>query len=224
MASTGTPTRRRVRFAPMAIAIGVLSAAALGFSTTGTFAAFTATITNSTNTASTGALNMKETDSTGSGTICQTASTSTNTVTCAGINKYGGTGSTALTPNATTGATTVRIYDTGSLTPATFTVTPQTCTPSGGGGGNLCGQLTLAITCQINGTGTAYPVTSGSTLTALATAGAINIGTVAPSCVPLASNGNYVTFAFVISMSSGTDNSMQGVTASQPIQWQFTSA
>lgn len=224
MARTDTSTRRRVRFAPMAIAIGVLSAAALGFSTTGTFAAFTATINNSANTASTGALNMKETDSTGTGTICQTASSSTNLVTCATINKYGGTGSTALTPGATAGATTVRIYDTGSLAPATFTLLPGTCTPSGGGGGDLCGQLKLAVTCQVNGTGTSYTVSSGSTLTALATAGSINIGTAAANCVPQASSANYVTFSFVVSMANGSDNTMQGVTASQPLTWQFTSA
>jgi hypothetical protein len=204
---------------------GVAAAGVLALATTGTLSAFTAQITNSTNTAATGSLVMQETGTT-SGTAYTCTSTdagttansiNTNTATCATINKY--SGSTTLTPGATPTVTTVTLTNTGTVAATTFSVTPGACTQSNGPSTNpkgsavdLCSKLNIAIT---TGAGAGTAITGGTgTATALASKPITLAAPVAP--------GASVTFNFSVQLATTADNTYQNLAASQPIVWNFT--
>ena len=128
LSRNGGSARRRL--SPVALIAGVGAAVVLALSTTGTLSAFTAQITNSTDTAATGSLVMQETGTTGgTGYTCTSTDATpaanninTNAATCATINKY--SGSTTLTPGATPTVSTVVLKNTGTVAATTFTVTP----------------------------------------------------------------------------------------------------
>jgi hypothetical protein len=209
-----------MRFAPFALVVGVASAAVLGFSAVGTVSGFSATINNSNNFATTASLIMKETQ--GSFTCLSTDSTtvSSNSSTCSTINKYGGT-ATPLVPGGTPVSTTVNIYNTGTVTPSVFTLTPAACsqsTPSAttGSATDLCSNITLVVTCGA----TNVPVFSG-TLTAYNTGGAISIPGKSSSCVPAPGGTTPVPFTFAVSLNGGSGNTYQNLTASQAMSWSF---
>jgi hypothetical protein len=214
--------QRRVRFAPLALAFGVVGAAVLGFSSTGTFSAFTASITNSANDAATGSLVMKETDSAGTaGTQCLSSSGTNNTyASCSTLNTFG---AAVFTPG-TTNTTTVRIYNTGTTPANGFTLSPGSCSYSGSGTAtDVCSKLTLTVTCVASTGGTASTVFPSGTLAAFATGGTIAIPSTAAACVPPAGGAAWVNFTFAVTLASGVDNTYQGLTAAQPITWTFTS-
>jgi hypothetical protein len=220
--------RRRVRFTPLAIGLGVLSSAMLGLGATGTFSAFTASIQNTSDTAAAASLIMQETDGSGTTTnACKSTDNNTlNSSTCATFDKYGGTG-TPLTPGGSN-VTSVRIYDTGSMDPVAFTLTPAACTPSAGtsstgGTGNICNTLTVTLTCTMSTAGaTAITVYNAQTPSAIATAGAKDLR--ALGCLPTKNSGAYATMQFTVSLPTGADNTVQGQTASQRLTWQFLSS
>ena len=215
--------RRRLRAAPLPVLTGLVASAILGLGATGTLSAFTASITNSSNTAATGSLVMKETDSSGS-TICLSSSGTNNSNTsCGTIDKYGGTG-TGLTPGGTPNITTIRMYNTGTSAVNAFQLAPGTCTKSGSGTGDLCGQLQLTLTCApvTGGTaGTAVTLYNAVALNALTTK---DIKAASATCVPPTSSSDYTRFVFTVQLSSGADNTVQAQTVSQPLVWTYTGA
>ncbi|GAB2472992.1 hypothetical protein [Jatrophihabitans fulvus] len=235
MSDTQNPSRRhraskakhgasRVRFAPLAIATGVAASAAIALSTSGALAGFVAQITNDTNTAATGSLSMQEqqiVNGTATTTCTSNGGTggvSNNVAVCSTINKYGG--STAMIPG-TPVSTTVKITNTGTVAANTFTIAPGTCTQSNNGAANgnatdLCSKMTVALTQD----GTAVAGASG-TLT--------SIGGKTVTLAPVAA-GASSTFVFTVTLPTQNtaqaptaDNAYQGLKASQPLVWQFSS-
>jgi hypothetical protein len=206
---------KRLRFAPLAIATGVLGAVLLSVSMSGTLSGFVASITNSTNTAASGALTMQEQNSGATVTCSSTdgGSVSTNTATCATINKFGG--STTMVPGQTV-TTPITIKNTGSVTANTFTLTPGTsCTQSNNGTLNgtatdLCTKMTVVITNT-----TASTTVYSGTLAGLATGGAI--------ALPVTAAGATTGFTFAVTLPSTVGNTYQGLAASLPLTWTFSS-
>jgi hypothetical protein len=203
----------RMRFAPLVVASAVLSSAVLGLSATGTLSAFTASIQNQ-DAVTTGAISMKETDSAGTaGTAC--TSSTTGTTTCA-LNKYG---TNLLTPNAPTNTTTVLFTNTGTIPITAFSLTPDVCTKTGSASGDICGGITVAVTCKV-GSASATSVVAAQTLTAFKNAGAVQVPA---ACWPATSSGTTASFTFTVTL-TGTDNTYQGLTATQPLTWTFQNA
>jgi hypothetical protein len=214
----------RRRLAPFAIAASVVASATLGLSATGTLSAFTASITNTTNTASAGSLIMQETDGAGATTCLSTSGTNNSFTTCSTINKYGGV-TNQLVPGGAPNVTTVRLYNTGTTAVNAFTLAPGTCTKSGTGTGDLCGQALLTLTCApvTGGTvGTAVTLYTGVALNALGASK--DIKAASSTCVPPTSSTNYVQFTFSVQLSSAADNTVQAQTVSQPLVWTYTGA
>lgn len=203
---------KRLRFTPLALTTVLLSAGLLSMSVTGTLSGFAASITNSVNSASTGSLTMQETGP--SAAVCNSTdngSVATNTATCSSINKFGGL--TSMVPGQSA-QTTVVIKNTGTVRANTFTLTPGTsCTQSGsvsGSASDLCAKMNLTIT------------QNGSSLFSgtLATFAA-NPAT-AITLTPLAASASS-TFVFTVTLDSSAGTSYQGLTASMPMTWTFTS-
>ena len=211
--------QKRAHFAPLAIAVGLASAALLGLSTTGTLSAFVASIYNNANTAASGSVVMTETTSSGSTTSC-TSGISTTAVTCA-INKFGG--STTMVPGSSV-ATTINIANTGSGAVGTFTLVSgtaggATCAVSANGSNNgtatdanVCAKFNLTIA---SGSTTLFTGTLAS-FAARTTAISLN------SLIPTA-GGASVPFTFTVSLDSSADNTYEGKTASVPMTWAFSS-
>ncbi|GAA4265670.1 hypothetical protein [Frondihabitans peucedani] len=216
MSSNHVATKaKRLRFAPLAIATGVLGAVLLSVSMSGTLSGFVASITNSTNTAASGALTMQEQNA-GAAVTCSSTdggTVSTNTATCATINKFGG--STTMIPGQTV-STPITIKNTGTVAASTFTLTPgASCTQSNNGALNgsatdLCSKMTVILTNTTAGT-TVY----SGTLANLAAGGAI--------ALPAAAAGATTGFTFAVTLPSTAGNTYQGLAASLPLTWTFTS-
>lgn len=208
---------KRLRFAPLAIATGVLGAVLLSVSMSGTLSGFVASIQNTTNTAASGALTMQEQNAGATVTCSSTdgGSVSTNTATCATINKFGG--STTMIPGQTV-STPITIKNTGTVTANTFSLTPgTTCTQSNSGTLNgtatdLCTKLNVVIT---NTTASPNVVVYSGTLAGLASGGAISLPTVASAAT--------VGFKFDVTLPSTVGNTYQGLAASLPLTWTFSS-
>ena len=217
--SAPAPSRRRSRLTPLALLTGVLGAVILALSMNSSLAAFTASITNSVNTAAAGTLIMQEQNAAGTTTCLSTDGTgnnvATNAATCATINKYGG--STTMVPGQTI-STTVTIKNVGTAPAASFTLAPGACTQSGnvtGSATDLCAKIGIVITQTAASTTTTITPAS-STLTSLASGGALNL------TAPVAA-GATVTFTFAVTLNSSAGNTYQGLAASQPLVWTFTS-
>ncbi|GAB2935040.1 hypothetical protein GCM10027047_34370 [Rhodococcus aerolatus] len=219
------PSPRRRRFAPVALIAGVAATGALALATTGTLSAFTAQIQNTVDTAASGTLTMQEIgstatcNSTDAGTGTPANSINTNTATCATINKYGG--STTLVPGGAASTTTVTLKNTGTVAANSFTMAYGSCANTANvvgspaaptGSGNLCDQLTIAVTTGA-APGTAVTAASG-TATSLAGKTVTLPAPVAP--------GASVVFNFSVSLPLAADNTYQNRAASQPITWTFT--
>jgi hypothetical protein len=199
-----TTSKKRKLSLPLVLAGGVSSLVlALGMSPT--FSAFTASITNNANNASAGTLVMSETGNS------KTCFSSDSTATCTTINKYGGL--LNMKPGDST-TTNIVIANTGNVDAASFSLTPLTCVPTGGGtgAGDLCGQLKVAITQDDVSVGT--PVTPK-----LLTATSFLFTTVKAK----ASTNIAITVSFPSTGDNATDNSFQGTQASQQLTWTFQS-
>lgn len=207
---------KRLRFAPLAIATGVLGAVLLSVSMSGTLSGFVASITNSNDTASTGTLLMQETNSGATVTCLSTdgGTISTNASTCSTINKYGGV--TNMIPGQTV-STSITITNKGTVNASTFTLAPGVCSYANNGTLNgtatdICSKMTVTLTNN------AAPTTNifSGTLAAFKTGGTITL----PA---LASNAS-ASYTFAVTLpSTANDNAYQGLTASQPLVWSFTS-
>lgn len=214
--STARAPRRRLTL--VSLLTGMLGVVVLALSMNSSLAAFTASITNSVNTAAAGTLIMEEKNSAGTVTCLSTDGTgnnvATNAATCATINKYGG--STTMVPGQTV-STTVTIRNAGTATATGFTLAPGTCTQSGnvtGSATDLCAKLGVVITQTVGGTTTTISPAS-STLTSLASGGALALA------APVAPNTT-VTFTFAVTLAAASGNTYQGLAASQPLVWTFT--
>ncbi len=207
------PVSKRLRFVPLTIASGVLSATLLSLSLTGTLSGFAASITNSTNTAASGTLTMQETNAGATVTCTSTdgGSVSTNSATCSSINKFGG--STNFAPGSSV-ATTISIKNTGTVTASTFSLTPgAACTQSNNGSVNgsatdFCSKMNLTVTQG------STSVFSG-TLASFAGSSPISLGSV--------SAGTTLPFTFTVTMASSAGNTYSGLAASVPMTWTFNS-
>ena len=177
---------------------------------------FVASITNSNNTAATGALVMQEQNSGATVTCLSTdgGSVSTNAATCATINKFGG--STTMTPGNTV-TTPITIKNIGTVAATTFTLTPgATCTQSNSGAQNgtatdLCAKLNVVISSG------ATTVFSGTLATLAGAAPAAFTMPAAPAA------GVTVPFSFAVTLAPTAGNTYQGLQASLPLTWTFSS-
>jgi len=211
MPMSETSSKKRKLSLPLVLA-GSVSSLVLALGMSPTFSAFTAQITNDTNNTSAGTLVMEESTTVGSlTTTCKSTdggNVSSNAATCSTINKYGGAN---LAPGGTT-TTTVIIKNSGNLTPASFSLTPGSCTQTGtvsGSAADICTKMTLILK-QDDGT---TPIYSGSLL---AFSGAKPLTTVAPE--------DTSTFTFQITFGDATlGNTYQGLTANQTLIWKFQS-
>ncbi len=215
-----TPSHRsplkRLRFAPVAVIAGVSASVFLALSLTGTLSGFAASITNDINTAASGTLTMQEQNAGGTVTCSSTdgGSVSTNSATCSSINKFGG--STTMTPGSTVN-TSISIKNTGTANASTFTLSPgSTCTQSKNGSQNgtatdLCAKMKLVIT---SGSTTVF---SGTLASFAGAAGSAFTMPAAPAA------GATVPFTFAVTLDSSAGNAYQGLAASVPMTWTFTS-
>jgi hypothetical protein len=115
-------------------------------------------------------------------------------------------------------STTVTIKNVGTAPAASFTLAPGTCTQSGnvtGSATDLCTKLGLVLSQTVGATTTTI-TPAGSTLTSLASGGALALA------APVAA-GTTVSFTFAVTLASSAGNTYQGLAASQPLVWTFTS-
>ena len=215
--STQKPRHGRRRLAAPVLVAGVAASALLGLSFTPTFSAFVASIQNSVNTAGTGYLTMQE--SSGS-TVCNSTdggSVSTNSATCSTINKYGG--NLTMVPGQST-TTAITVTNTGTVDASSFTLTPGACTQSTNGSLNgsatdLCSKLDVVITAGSEGGTTIFRGTAAE----LASGGAVNV----PAPLAPVKAGVSVPISISVTIDSSAGSSYQGLAASQPLTWTFTS-
>jgi hypothetical protein len=217
--SKSTSQHPKRRFVLPAVIGGGAASLLLALSMSPTVAAFTASISNDTNTAASGTLIMQETSGSGSSAATCTSTDGvggigTNSATCSTINAYGG--SLALVPG-TSVSTDVTIKNTGSVPARTFSLDAGACTqnngPVNGGATDLCDKITVKI---VSGSDVVY---NGS-LTAF-TGQSVNIRQKL-STGPIAA-GTSVSFTFTVTLDASADNTYAGLQASQPLTWTFNS-
>ncbi|MDO9456905.1 hypothetical protein [Nocardioides sp.] len=181
---------------------------------------YTASITNSVNSASTAALAVSETYTSGGTTT--TCNSYDSTATCSTINKYGGTASPLVPGGSQT--TKVTFTNTGSVPVGTASMKGGTCdaivrpgvtgavtpTTPNTSAGNLCSVLTLQVYKAATATGTA--IYTGS-LSGFQTATATDIGTLAV--------GASQDYTFVVTLPTAATTATQGQQVTQPIVWTF---
>jgi hypothetical protein len=209
----------------------VLIAAAAGTalvagSSVAVISGFTASITNSVDTLGSGALIM--TESSGGNTCVSSGSVVTsNTATCSTINKYGA--STTAVPGSAY-STPVTITNTGTAPANAFTLTAGSCTQSSNGSFNgtdsaFCGKVDVTI--QESGkTACVYPASTTAACPATPTsAGTLAaLGGSSPTLNPLSvAAGASRTFVISVMLDSTATNADQGLLASQPLTWSFSS-
>lgn len=197
------------------LAVGLLASLLLASSLTGTLSAFTAAITNDQNTVSSGSLVMREQNSNASVTCSSTVAGSevtTNSATCTSINSFGGA---TLKPGSSSSAVDITVANVGTLAASAFTLTPGACTvsktgPYSGGATDLCSKLRLTVR-------------SGSSTVFSGTLAAFSSGSPSLTMPAAPAAGVSVPFSFVVAFDDVDQNSYQGLTASVPLTWTFTS-
>ena len=181
---------------------------------TNTLSAFTASISNTVDTAGTGSVTMKETGADGT-TICTSTAVTTNPVTCATINKYGA--NLAMVPGQIV-TNTISVANTGSAPANAFTLAASACTQSGTGTAvDMCAQFNIKIT----GAPAAASTYNGPATIYNGTAAAFNSATIpALGIVPA---GSVINFTFQVTLAATVGNTYQGLAISQPLLWTFAS-
>jgi hypothetical protein len=214
MASSSHRARARLRTTPLAIVTGLAAAVLMALTMTGTLSAFSASITNSSNTTSSGTLLMREVGTPGAtcysnGTSTGSASTNGNSAACSTINKFGGG---TLKPGEAR-STTVTIWNDGTIAAAGFTLAPTAaCAPgtagtTSGTATDICGKIAVTI---VSGT---TPVFNGTLKT---------LGESAAMTLPAVASTKSADFTFTVTLDAGVSNDYQGLTASVPLKWTFT--
>src|ERR1700722_17813039 len=153
-----TNKARRRRFFPLVWLASAGGALALGLGISGTLAGFTASITNNSNTASTGTLALTEKGVSGVG---GTGTCGSGDTTCP-LNKFGGQSSMApdillvgavpsgaipadTDPDQNVGIVQMTKTGTSRAAPPTLAGNPCTSLPSSGGQPNLCNDIDVAV-------------------------------------------------------------------------------
>jgi hypothetical protein len=212
-----TTAAKRLRFTPLALTTVLLSAGLLSLSVTGTLSGFTAAITNSMNTVTTGSLVLQEGVGSNATTFTCTsadgASITTNASTCSTINKFGGTGYQTMVPGQTV-TQNVTFKNSGTIAASTFTLQPTACTQlavttPAGSATDLCSKLSVVVT-QVGAT---TPTVYSGTLA----------GFTASKTLQTLAAGASSTFTFAVTLAGGADNSYQGLQASVPMTWTLNS-
>jgi len=215
MASSSHRARARLRTTPLAVVTGLVAAVLMALTMSGTLSAFTASIANANNTATTGTLLMREVGSPGAtcysnGADKASASTGGNSATCTSNNKFGGG---TLRPG-TARNVNVSVFNDGTLEASTFTLASTgACVPgktgdTSGTATDICSKVSLVLTQ--GGT----PVYSGT----LADLGA-RTTPVSLTAVPA---GQKADMVFSVTLDGTAGNDYQGLTATVPLKWTFT--
>ncbi len=218
MASPTSPRPRLRGFTPIAVVTGLAASVLLSLSLTGSLSAFTAGITNDTDTAGSGTVVMKEirTSGTGTPTCTSTDGNSINTnayTSCSSINKYGGR--TNMVPGDVE-TTTVSIENTGTAAIKKFTLTPGTCTQSNNGSPNgnaidLCAKVNVKI-----------QVAAGGQVIYDGPASAMGSSPRAITVLPTPLSAAKSVIDITVTLDSALGNTYQGLQASQPLTWTFS--
>jgi len=199
----------------------------LSLSMTGTLAGFVASITNTTNTSSSGSLIMAETydqsaeaepqgDAQAASTCVSTEGqvSTTNSAECTSIDMFGG--NSEMIPGNPV-VTNIRIHNTGTLTPSSFTLTPAgSCMASevladqhGSGVESMCDVVSVEIRSGD------VELFSGP-ISELAAQGPLEIPT-------LPAAGDSVPFTITTVLAENVGNDYQGLGVSLPLTWAFAS-
>ncbi len=217
--------RARKHFLPL-VWVGSLAAVGLlALGVGGTLSGFTASITNTTNTAGSGTLLMEEDQPTqtscfSTGTTAIVTTIGANAGTCATINKLGA--NLVMVPGQTVTAGTITIKNNGSAAAQAFTLTGGGCTTtaqaSHGTATDICPKLNLTVT----GTGATSATVYSGTLAAFGTTPIDLLAKLGQTGTGLA-GGASDTFVFSVTLDPSADNTYQGLTASMPLTWSFAS-
>ena len=197
--------RKRGLGLPVVIA-GAVASLVLALSVSPSFAAFTASITNSTNTAGSGTVAM--TESSGSVECTSTG----DTTTCGTINKYG---NQQMVPGQSV-TTAVSIENTGTVPVSAFTLAPAACTTGNNpnstvfGTGDLCTKMNLELKSGSTTiySGTLAGFTASQDLYTQLGSTPIDVG-------------DTVDFSFKVTLDSSANNTFAGRQVSQPMTWTF---
>ncbi|NRD08975.1 hypothetical protein [Rathayibacter agropyri] len=218
MSNHVAPKRKRVRFAVLPLATSISAAALLAVSMSGTLSGFVAGLSNVGNAAASGSLVMEEKTTGSKPVTCVSTdggSISSNTASCSTINEFGG--STTMVPGQTV-STAVTLTNVGTAAARTFTLAPgATCEQSAnaaavgsGTATDFCSKLKVVIS---SGSSTVFTGTAanlaGSAVKTLNTA-PITPGTSTP-------------FTIAVTLDQSASNAYQGLSASVPLTWTFTS-
>ena len=216
------------RFIQLIVAAGLVGAVVMSLAMTNTLSAFVATITNSNDTAATGAVVLQETGATGPAACNSTDNNTINNnsyATCTTFNKYGG--STTMVPSnaagtTNTATTVVNFKNTGSSPATSFTMAFGACgqinngTTNNGSATDFCSKLHVKVT---SGATTVVPDTTAANLALPANATVPLTG----ALIPTANSGSTVPFTFTTYVDTSAGNTYQGLQASQPITWTLSS-
>ncbi|ROP78705.1 hypothetical protein EDF18_1361 [Frigoribacterium sp. PhB107] len=216
MASSSHRAHARLRTTPLAVVTGLVAAVLMALTMSGTLSAFTASIANANNTATTGTLLMREVGTPGAtcysnGAESASVSSNGNTATCTSNNKFGAGGT--LKPG-TTRNVPVTISNVGTMDAGTFTLANTgACVPgktgdTSGTATDICSKITLVLT---QGGTSVY---SGT----LADLGA-RTTPISLTAVPA---GQKADMVFSVTLDGAVGNDYQGLTATVPLKWTFT--
>lgn len=210
-----------------------VSALVIGLGTTGTLASWTtAVIANDTNAVSTGtAVVLRETgpDDAGVMATCSSDQNPSNSYSCTTIQKYGGTGTTAVLMPGDTKTYDITFENVGTADAGAFRLTPGT-------GAQGCSQIPATdptVTDLCNGTDLTIAVgcTDGATYTGdtdewadlKQTATAPDSMQTRTHSATLAPNAIW-TCRFSVSLDSSAPVDAQGISLTQPLIWTLTKA
>jgi hypothetical protein len=216
--------RLRQHFVPVAAIAAVAATALLSLSLTGVLSTFGASISNATNSVSTGTLQLSEVQN---GTTCLstaagTSIPATNSSSC-GTNNF--QGATLLLPGVPIAISPIAMKNTGTSAATALSLTAAACTASisdpqsGGLTGNFCSKVfvtiqeqgTTACVLPLQASTACGTPTSTHTLATLSSAAtAINAA--------WAANATH-TFVITLMLDSAADNNYQNITAAQQLTW-----
>jgi len=186
-------------------AAGLVASVALALATSGTMSAYTASISNTTNTASTVSIEMTQGPD-ASTVACR--STVTGTTTCS-TDLYAGSG---LRPGDTTRGTSTVIKNTGGAAASAFSLAPGVCNGTVSTSNSICYWLLVTVT---------WTTPSGTTtVISKQNAGAIGGKSFAISPAPAA--GQSGTATVTVSVDPAAPNDSQAQTMNQSLVWTFT--
>ncbi|WP_314104302.1 hypothetical protein [uncultured Frigoribacterium sp.] len=222
MASSSHRARARLRTTPLAVVTGLAAAVLMALTMSGTMSAFTASITNANANVSSGTLLMRQEGASGgacysNGTDKTTPISAANSTSCTSINTFG-TGSLVPDSSEPRAASTLTVYNDGTVAAKTFTlrkadICKQTASSAASGtatgsANDVCGKITLVISS--GGT----PIYSGTLLQLGDSTTAITLPSVAAK--------SSQSFSFATKLADGLSNDYQGLTATVPLTWTFT--